>query len=104
MTSFAIMGFVALGIIAFLGMTFVTMALWNWLVPSLFKGPRLRFVQALGLVFLTRLFIGFGGPGHVGGHAGPWMKHGKEHPAVTKEAPYCKPEEGIQKKSTTTEL
>lgn len=59
-------GFVALGIGLFLLATYVVMRLWNWLVPSLFNGPRLRFVQALGLFFLTRLLFGFGGFGRVG--------------------------------------
>lgn len=64
-------GFAVLGIALFLLVTYVVMRLWNWLVPSLFNGPRLRFVQALGLFFLTRLLFGFGGFGHFGrGHYG----------------------------------
>lgn len=61
--------FVALGVGAFLLATYAVMRLWNWLVPSLFNGPRLRFVQALGLFFLARLLFGFGGFGW-GRHAG----------------------------------
>ena len=74
-------GFALLGIGLFLLATYVVMRLWNWLVPSLFNGPRLRFVQALGLFFLTRLLFGFGGFGHGGfgrghyGHHGQW-RHG----------------------------
>lgn len=71
-------GFVALGIGLFLLATYVVMRLWNWLVPSLFNGPRLRFVQALGLFFLARLLFGFGGFGR-GGHYGYGRHHWQEH-------------------------
>lgn len=46
----------------------VTMFLWNYLVPPLFNGPAINFWQALGLLLLSKiLFSGFGGKG---GHAG----------------------------------
>ena len=62
-------GFIALGIGLFVLITYVLMRLWNGLIPQLFNGPRLRFVQALGLLFLSRLlFGGFGGPRGYGGH------------------------------------
>jgi hypothetical protein len=42
----------------------VTMTLWNWLIPSLFNGPVLNFWQALGLLILSKiLFSGLGGGG-----------------------------------------
>ena len=45
----------------------LVMALWNWLLPSLFGWPTLTFWKALGLLALSRiLFGGFGlrgGPG-----------------------------------------
>lgn len=66
------LGFLALGIALFMLVTLVVMRLWNWLVPSVFNGPKIRFVQALGLLFLTRLLVGgfgFGG-GHWRGHSG----------------------------------
>jgi len=62
---------VPLGIAAF---TFITMNLWNWLVPVLFLGPVITFWQALGLLLLSKiLFGGFhgrrGGPGrHMRAH------------------------------------
>ncbi|MFD2572870.1 hypothetical protein ACFSUS_19670 [Spirosoma soli] len=75
-------GVVLLGIGVFLLATYVVMRLWNWLVPSLFNGPRLRFVQALGLFFLTRLLFGFGGPwrggfghGNYSGRHNHWHEH-----------------------------
>lgn len=64
-------GFLALGIALFMLATLVVMRLWNWLIPSIFNGPRIRFVQALGLLFLTRLLVG----GFGGGHGGPWRGH-----------------------------
>lgn len=41
---------------------FVVMALWNALMPEIFKLPEINFWQALGLFILSRLLIGgFGG-------------------------------------------
>ncbi|MCK7559695.1 hypothetical protein MKQ70_34020 [Chitinophaga sedimenti] len=37
---------------------FVTMGLWNWLVPELFHGPVINFWQALGLLILSKLLLG----------------------------------------------
>ena len=43
---------------------FGTMYLWNWLVPLLFHGPVVTFLQALGLLVLSKiLFGGFGRSG-----------------------------------------
>lgn len=44
----------------------VTMLLWNWLMPLLFKLPVISYWQAAGLMLLSRLILGFGG--HRGGH------------------------------------
>ena len=42
------------------------MGLWNWLVPVLFGGPRVNFLQALALFVLAKLLFGglrgFAGP------------------------------------------
>lgn len=44
---------------------FITMQLWNWLVPALFSGPFITIWQALGLLLLSKLlFWGFGGGKH----------------------------------------
>ncbi|MCC2547558.1 DUF1682 domain-containing protein [Hymenobacter sp. BT175] len=59
---------------------FVTMSLWNWLVPELFHGPVLSFWQALGLLALSRLLLGGfrGGTGrHRWGRA-KWNQHQAE--------------------------
>jgi len=40
----------------------VTMSLWNWLVPELFHGPVIGYWQAVGLFVLSKiLFSGFAG-------------------------------------------
>jgi hypothetical protein len=49
---------IAIAVIAILG--FLVMKLWNWLVPELFTGPRIKFKHALGIMALS--FILFGGP------------------------------------------
>jgi hypothetical protein len=58
----------AFGLLAITGIFvvgFITMQLWNWLVPVLFKGPLITIWQALGLLLLSKLlFWGFGGKGH----------------------------------------
>ncbi len=52
----------ALGLLAIFLIGFITMSLWNWLVPVLFNGPSVSFWQAMGLLLLSKiLFWGFGG-------------------------------------------
>ena len=46
---------------------FVTLGLWNWLMPSLFSLPAIGFWQALGLLVLSRLLLG-GFRGRGAGH------------------------------------
>ena len=80
----AVVGFAAL---AFL-LAWVTMLLWNWLVPMLFGGPEIRYLEAAGLMILGRLLVGgfgggkhrchhcgHGGWGHKGGH---WKRRWEE--------------------------
>jgi hypothetical protein len=51
--------------------SFVVMSLWNALIPNLFHGPVLQYLQAVGLLILCRLlFGGFRGRGH------GWQSHG----------------------------
>ncbi len=38
--------------------SYVVMLLWNWLVPDLFSGPVITFVQAFGLLVLFRILFG----------------------------------------------
>jgi hypothetical protein len=58
--------------------TWVLMSLWNWLIPELFNGKTISFLQALGILVLSKiLFSGFGrrcgGCGHHGRH-GFWKE------------------------------
>ena len=47
-----------------------TQALWNWLMPDLFRLPAIGLAQTLGLLVLSRiLFGGFRGGGRPGGWA-----------------------------------
>jgi len=50
-------GFVTLAI-------FVTMSLWNALIPQLFHGPILTFWQAAGLFLLSKILLTGVAPGH----------------------------------------
>ncbi len=36
---------------------YITMSLWNWLVPSLFNGPVLNFWQTAGLFLLSKILL-----------------------------------------------
>jgi hypothetical protein len=68
-----------LGVFFVVLLGYVTMMLWNWLVPALFAGPVITFWQALGLWVLSKiLFGGFGGKRWGGGghysHS-PWKQH-----------------------------
>ena len=54
--------FIAVALVAFGG---ATMLLWNWLVPTLFNGPAITFIQALGLLVLSKILLS-------GGHRRHW--------------------------------
>ncbi len=51
---------------------YITMALWNALLPDIFRLTMINFWQAAGLIALARLFFGFGHSGKWGGHS-PYM-------------------------------
>ena len=54
---------------------FATQALWNWLMPALFRLPAITLGQTFGLLLLSRiLFGGFRG----GGAAGGWARKRRE--------------------------
>ena len=72
---FAILAMVAL---CALVLGYGTMLLWNWLIPELFAGPVITFWQALGLLLLCKLLLGFPHKHHEGGWAGKkrkWREH-----------------------------
>ena len=44
----------------------VTMWLWNWLMPTIFKLPEIGFWQAIGLLLLSQIFFKGGRAGRAG--------------------------------------
>jgi hypothetical protein len=44
----------------------VTMWLWNWLMPTIFKLPEIGFWQAIGLIVLAHIFFKGGRAGRMG--------------------------------------
>ena len=46
----------------------VTMWLWNWLMPELFKLPEIGFWQAVGILVLSRILFRGGGGHRMGRH------------------------------------
>lgn len=46
---------VMLAVVGILVIGFVTMLLWNWLVPTLFNGPTITYLQSLGLLLLSKI-------------------------------------------------
>jgi hypothetical protein len=73
---------VVIGILAVAVFGWVTMSLWNWLVPVLFAGPVINIWQALGLLILSKiLFSGFGGKSKGNWHHRGyyWKPYLKEH-------------------------
>jgi len=65
---------VAAGIAFVLVLGLVTMLLWNWLVPAIFNGPEIRFIEAIGLWLLAKLLFGRWGGGRCGNGKYAW-KH-----------------------------
>lgn len=54
-------------VVGFLLFGYVTMYLWNWIMPYLFHLPVIDFPMAIGLVVLSKiLFGGFKGRAHGG--------------------------------------
>ncbi len=51
-------GAFALFVLAFLLFGYVTMYLWNWLMPYLFHLPAIDFGMAIGLVILSKILFG----------------------------------------------
>ena len=54
--------FAPLAVLAVILFGFITMALWNALLPEIFNLPVINFWQAAGLLILARLFFGSGHP------------------------------------------
>jgi hypothetical protein len=81
-----VLKFTGIFLVIALGLGFLTMSLWNWLVPLLFHGPVINFWQTIGLLILSKiLFGGFKGKGGHWGGRGPrheyWRKRMEERMA-----------------------
>ncbi len=64
-------------IVALIAFSWVTMLLWNALLPQLFHFPIITFWQAAGLLLLTRLLFS-GANHHRGWHRHHWDKSMRE--------------------------
>lgn len=65
-------------ILALLVFGFVTMHLWNWLMPVIFGLKTITFLQALGLVVLSKILLGGFHKHHGGGGRREWKRHMEE--------------------------
>jgi hypothetical protein len=68
---------VAFGLVALALVGWITMSLWNWLVPDLFHGPVITFWQGLGLLVLTKILFWSFGKRH-STHGRQWRPYWKE--------------------------
>lgn len=62
--------FVVLALIGIAAVGLVVMALWNWLTPELFGWKPIGYLQALGILVLSKIL--FGG---LRGHCGHGLMH-----------------------------
>ncbi|MBV8255693.1 MAG: hypothetical protein JO154_24075 [Chitinophaga sp.] len=55
---------------------FLTMILWNWLIPEIFHGPTITYWQAFGLLLLGKLLFGWhnNGKGFKRSGGGDWKE------------------------------
>ncbi len=88
-----IMKWITLGIFAVAAFGWITMLLWNWLMPALFDGAvaTISYWQAMGILVLSKiLFSGFGGgKGH--GHGCGGSHHcGKGHDKDDDDSNKCR--------------
>jgi hypothetical protein len=71
--------FAVIGIAAVFLFGLLVMSLWNALLPDLLGVKAITFMQALGVLLLSKiLFGGFGGGGHRGGRGYEWKQKMKE--------------------------
>jgi hypothetical protein len=67
------LAFAGFAIIALAVLSWVVMLLWNALLPGLFGAPPLRYLQAAGLLVLSRILVG-----GLRGHHGHWRHRWRE--------------------------
>jgi hypothetical protein len=70
-------------------LSLVTMLLWNALVPALFRGPSVTFIQAAGLLVLSHILFRGGGPWR---HGGGW-RHERWRQRLDEKMAAMSPEE-----------
>ena len=76
------------GIIAVFVFGLVVMSLWNAILPAVLGVKAISFMQALGILLLSKiLFGGFGGSRHRGGwrNKGKWMEMKDKFAGMTPE-------------------
>jgi len=69
-----VLKFILLGALFMTVIGFVTMSLWNCLIPDLFHGPVITFWQSLGLLLLGKLLFGWHGHGGPAPWKGRWRE------------------------------
>jgi len=74
--------------VAFVGLGFLIMLLWNWLVPTALGGRTINFWQAWGIFFLSKLLFG-GFQGGSNKHARGRMKDRWAHMTPEERARFC---------------
>jgi len=70
---FKVVKILVLVVLALLVFGIVTEHLWNWLMPSIFGLKAITFLQALGLVVLSKILLG-GIHKHAGGGGRGWKR------------------------------
>jgi hypothetical protein len=76
---FKYVGFGILGIGFIFLAIYLTMCLWNWLIPSLFNGPAMSFWQTAGLFLLSKILLTGVSPGsHDRSYKKTWRKKYQE--------------------------
>jgi hypothetical protein len=81
----------------------IVMVLWNWLMPTLFGVPAIGYLQAVGLLILSKLLLGgvrgLGrGRAGPGGHFGPWRARMAERWAAMSEEERAEFRAGMQRR------
>jgi hypothetical protein len=72
--------FLVMAVLGVAAISAVVMALWNWLMPNLFFGVReISYLQAVGLLVLSKILFGFRG------HGGPGRWHRERWEQMTPE-------------------
>jgi hypothetical protein len=97
MKALRILKYVGFGILglAFVVLTvYVTMLLWNSLIPVLFHGPVLTFWQTAGLFILSKILFTGLAPHQPGNNKKDWRRryHGKFKPGWSREESTTAPE------------